>query len=43
MGKDYDVIVAGAGPAGSYLACLLARRGVATLPLEREALPRYKT
>ena len=43
MRKMYDVIVVGAGPAGSTLAYELARRGVSTLILERDALPRYKT
>lgn len=38
-----DVIVVGAGPAGSVLAYLLARRGLQVLLLEKETLPRYKT
>jgi geranylgeranyl reductase family protein len=40
--KKYDVVVVGAGPAGSLLGYLLARRGVDVLILERKELPRYK-
>ena len=43
MQKKYDVIIVGAGPAGSTLAYELARRGVSALVMERETLPRYKT
>ncbi|MDO8614442.1 MAG: geranylgeranyl reductase family protein [Dehalococcoidia bacterium] len=38
----YDVIVAGAGPAGSTAARLLAGRGASVLLLERHAFPRDK-
>lgn len=38
-----DAIVVGAGPAGSVLSYLLARRGVQVLLLEKAQLPRYKT
>ena len=41
--KRYDVVIVGAGPSGSVLAYELARRGVDTLIVERDALPRYKT
>ena len=41
--KRYDVLIVGAGPAGTTLAYDLSRRGVSTLILEREKLPRYKT
>jgi len=41
--EKYDVVIVGAGPAGSALAYELARRGVSTLILERDVLPRYKT
>ncbi|KQO17177.1 NAD(P)/FAD-dependent oxidoreductase [Paenibacillus sp. Leaf72] len=38
----HDVIIVGAGPAGSVLAALLAASGVKVLLLERESLPRRK-
>ncbi|OPX86503.1 MAG: putative oxidoreductase [Pelotomaculum sp. PtaB.Bin104] len=38
----YDVIISGAGPAGSSLAYLLARSGLAVLVLEKELMPREK-
>ncbi|WP_052737107.1 NAD(P)/FAD-dependent oxidoreductase [Paenibacillus algorifonticola] len=38
----HDVIIVGAGPAGSVLAALLAAQGVKVLLLERELLPRRK-
>ncbi|MCE2404542.1 MAG: FAD-dependent oxidoreductase [Dehalococcoidia bacterium] len=41
--KRYDVLIVGAGPGGTTLAYDLARRGVRTLIIERERLPRYKT
>ncbi len=37
----WDVIVAGAGPAGATTAALLAKRGVRVLVLERERFPRF--
>jgi geranylgeranyl reductase family protein len=39
---SYDVIVAGAGPAGCAAAHYLASHGVKTLMVEKETLPRYK-
>ncbi len=39
----YDVIVAGAGPAGSVLSHQLASAGARVLLLEKARLPRYKT
>lgn len=38
----HDLIVVGAGPAGSAAAREAARRGLDTLILEKEAFPRYK-
>ncbi|MCA9199033.1 MAG: tryptophan 7-halogenase [Planctomycetales bacterium] len=37
----YDVIVVGAGPAGSSTATLTAEHGLKTLLVEREAMPRF--
>ena len=39
---DYDVIIVGAGPAGSAAATFLARAGVSTVVLERHRFPRDK-
>ncbi|MEW6624522.1 MAG: geranylgeranyl reductase family protein [Bacillota bacterium] len=38
----HQVIIVGAGPAGAYLAYLLAREGIDVLLLEKEYLPRNK-
>ncbi|MBN2014492.1 MAG: geranylgeranyl reductase family protein [Candidatus Altiarchaeota archaeon] len=38
----YDVVVVGAGPAGSTAARQCALKGLKTLLLEKEKLPRYK-
>jgi geranylgeranyl reductase family protein len=38
----FDVVVAGAGPAGSAVAALLARAGFSVLLLDRSAFPRDK-
>lgn len=40
--RTYDVAIIGAGPGGSVLATLLARRGLSTLLVERDAFPRDK-
>jgi geranylgeranyl reductase family protein len=39
---DYDVIIAGAGPAGSQAAIILSRAGRKVLVLEKEVFPRSK-
>jgi geranylgeranyl reductase family protein len=39
----YDVVIVGAGPAGSTVGYELARRGISVLILEKEKLPRHKT
>lgn len=39
---DYDVIIAGAGPAGASAAYWLSEAGQRVLVLEKERLPRYK-
>jgi len=39
--NQYDVIVVGAGPAGSTASALLAEKGRRVLLLEKEAMPRY--
>jgi flavin-dependent dehydrogenase len=40
--KTFDVIIAGAGPAGSTAAKLLGEAGVSTLLLDKSAFPRDK-
>ncbi len=40
--SDFDVIVVGAGPAGSALAAFLGRRGARTALLDKERFPREK-
>jgi geranylgeranyl reductase family protein len=42
VGTDSDVIIAGAGPAGSIAAYDLASRGIPVLILEKSSFPRYK-
>ena len=39
----YDVIIAGAGPAGAVLAYLLTQRGLSVRLIEKARMPRYKT
>jgi len=41
--NGYDVIVAGAGPAGSVAAAALARQGLRVVVCDRSAFPRDKT
>ncbi|MEJ2273014.1 MAG: NAD(P)/FAD-dependent oxidoreductase [Woeseiaceae bacterium] len=42
MNQFHDVVIVGAGPAGSALAILLARRGIDVLLLEKHEFPRDK-
>lgn len=42
MKSIFDVIVVGSGPAGATTGIMLAKRGLSTLILEKEHLPRYK-
>ncbi|GAB3647748.1 geranylgeranyl reductase family protein [Echinicola sediminis] len=39
----FDVAVIGSGPAGASAAYNLAKQGIKTVLIEKEALPRYKT
>ncbi|UCD70691.1 MAG: NAD(P)/FAD-dependent oxidoreductase [Syntrophobacterales bacterium] len=39
---EYDVIIVGAGPAGSTTARLCAKKGLRTLLIEKDRFPRYK-
>ncbi len=41
--NNFDVIIAGAGPAGSSAALLLSQKGVKILVIDKAKLPRYKT
>src|SRR5713226_7796084 len=41
MSTESDVLIIGAGPAGSSAAALLAEKGRRVLVLEREKFPRY--
>lgn len=41
MQDTYDVVVVGAGPAGSTAAGLVAQSGLKTLLVERESFPRF--
>ncbi len=38
----YDLLVAGAGPSGSYTALCTAKAGLRTLLVDRQRFPRYK-
>ena len=40
--KNYNVVIVGAGPAGSYLAYKLKNKGLNVLLLEKQKFPRYK-
>jgi len=43
LNNRYDVIVVGAGPAGSHAACMLADSGARVALLEKSSFPREKT
>lgn len=43
LARDYDVVVAGSGPAGSLAAFHLAKAGLRVAMFEKARLPRYKT
>ncbi len=40
--RTFDILIVGAGPAGSYLAHLLAHQGVSVAIIDKEPFPRYK-
>lgn len=42
MQRNFDVIIVGAGPAGTVLAQELAKKDISVVLLEKESLPRYK-
>jgi geranylgeranyl reductase family protein len=42
MATRVDVVIVGAGPAGSFLGCLLARSGFAVTIIDKAAFPRDK-
>ncbi len=41
--KHFDVAVIGSGPSGASTAFHLAKKGISTVIIEKETLPRYKT
>ena len=41
--KHYDVAIIGSGPSGASTAFYLAKKGISTVIIEKETLPRYKT
>ncbi|MDE0534938.1 MULTISPECIES: geranylgeranyl reductase family protein [unclassified Tenacibaculum] len=43
MKQHYDVAVIGSGPSGASTAFYLAQKGISTVIIEKETLPRYKT
>ncbi|MCK5430005.1 MAG: FAD-dependent monooxygenase [Anaerolineales bacterium] len=43
MKTQYDIVILGAGPAGSVLAHQLATHGIQVLIFGKAHLPRYKT
>ncbi|MEB2775009.1 geranylgeranyl reductase family protein [Algoriphagus sp. D3-2-R+10] len=41
--SHYDVAIIGCGPSGAMAAYHLAKKGISTVIIEKETLPRYKT
>jgi len=41
--KHFDVAIIGSGPSGASAAFHLAKKGISTVIIEKETLPRYKT
>lgn len=41
--KHFDVAIIGSGPSGASTAFYLAKKGISTVLIEKETLPRYKT
>ena len=41
--SHYDVAIIGSGPSGAMAAYHLAKKGISTVIIEKESLPRYKT
>ena len=42
MRKNYDVAIIGTGPSGAFAAYNLAKKGISTVIIDKETLPRYK-
>ena len=41
--KNFDVAIIGSGPSGASTAFYLGKKGISTVIIEKETLPRYKT
>lgn len=42
MRKNYEVAIIGTGPSGAFAAYNLAKKGISTVIIDKETLPRYK-
>lgn len=42
MKKNYEVAIIGTGPSGAFAAYNLAKKGISTVVIDKETLPRYK-
>jgi flavin-dependent dehydrogenase len=40
--KNYEVAIIGTGPSGAFAAYNLAKKGISTVIIDKETLPRYK-